>query len=277
MENLRETIKKHNFFYKKKFGQNFISDTNLLDSIVDGAGVDFSSVVVEIGAGGGTLTRALAKKAKKVIAFEIDQGLTGVLSDMTADCKNIELIFEDFLKYDFEQLEKKAGDSYLVVANLPYYITTPIIMRFIEQSKIFSKIIIMVQEEVARRLTAKENTPDYGAITAAIDVCCDTQIIKKVDRRMFYPVPNVDSAVVMITANRAKHSPKDMSVYKAAVKCAFLNRRKTLVNNIMQYFKLGRQAAEKLLTDTGIDLKARGETLSTATFVTLSDNLIEYL
>jgi len=275
MENLKEVLIRHGFSFKKCFGQNFISDSNLLKSIAALSDIDFESTVIEIGAGGGTLTREIAAAAKKVISFEIDYKLAPVLKDMTAEFTNIEFIFSDFLKYNLEELEEKAGDNYTVIANLPYYITTPIIMRFIEKAKHFKSLVIMVQEEVALRLTAKENTPDYGAITAAIDIVADAEILKRVNRNIFYPVPNVDSAVVKITSNKNKYNYRDLNTYKDTVKYSFMNRRKTLVNNLILGFKFSRAQAEALLISADIDLKARGETLSTLQFVRLSDKIYE--
>jgi 16S rRNA (adenine1518-N6/adenine1519-N6)-dimethyltransferase len=277
MENLKEVLIRHGFSFKKCFGQNFISDANLLKSIVTLADIDNNSTVVEIGAGGGTLTREIAAIAKNVISFEIDFKLKPVLKDMTADFNNIEFIFSDFLKYNLEELEDKAGENYTVIANLPYYITTPIIMRFIEKAKKFKCLIIMVQEEVALRLTAKENTPDYGAITAAIDICADAEIVKKVHRSIFYPIPNVDSAIVKITANNNKYDYLDLKTYKDTVKYAFLNRRKTLVNNLILNYNFTREQSENLLNSVNIDLKARGETLSTSMFVQLSNKIYKKL
>ena len=277
MVNLKEVLIKHGFSFKKCFGQNFISDVNLLKSIVELSDIDSNSTVVEIGAGGGTLTREIAAIAKNVISFEIDYKLKPVLKDMTDEFNNIEYIFGDFLKYNLDELEEKAGDNYTVIANLPYYITTPIIMRFIEKSKKFKCLIIMVQEEVALRLTAKENTPDYGAITAAIDICANAEIVKKVNRSIFYPIPNVDSAIVKITADTNKYKYADLKTYKDTVKYAFLNRRKTLVNNLILNYKFSRDVAEQLLISVNIDLKARGETLSTEMFVQLSNKIYEKL
>jgi len=277
MENLKEVLIKHGFSFKKCFGQNFISDSNLLKSIATLSDIDSESTVIEIGAGGGTLTREIAAVVKKVISFEIDYKLAPVLKDMTAEFINIEFIFSDFLKYNLEELEEKAGDNYTVIANLPYYITTPIIMRFIEKAKHFKSLVIMVQEEVALRLTAKENTPDYGAITAAIDIAADAEILKRVNRNIFYPVPNVDSAIVKITSNKNKYNYSDLKTYKDTVKYSFMNRRKTLVNNLILGFKFTRAQSEELLKAVDIDLKARGETLSTFQFVQLSDKIYELL
>ncbi len=261
MQDLRSVLTKHGFQFKKQFGQNFISDKNLLDSIVAASGVDENTVVVEIGCGAGTLTRALAEKAKRVYAFDVDVALKPVLAETLAGLDNVEVIFRDFTKVDLKELEEEIGE-YLVVANLPYYVTTPLVTKLLEESEKVQGISVMVQEEVAERFAAKENTPEYGAITAAIALKGTAKIVKRVSRNLFYPRPNVDSAVVKITFERGRLGTVDALAYRRTVKCAFLNRRKTLENNLVNYFKLGRDEAKEILTLAGVEEKARGETLS---------------
>lgn len=260
------------FGFKKKFGQNFITDKNLLASIVAQAGVSADDTVVEIGCGAGTLTKALAEVAKKVVSFEVDKSLQPVLSRTLAGVDNAEIVFKDFLKVNLEELENKTGD-YCVVANLPYYVTTPLIMKLLEEGKRVKSITVMVQEEVARRLCAKENTPDYGAITAVIALRASAQIIKKVPRTMFTPRPNVDSAVVKLTVQDGRLPVSDPELYKKTVHAAFLSRRKTLENNLINSFRLTREEAQNILNACGIDVKARGETLSPEAFASLSDEI----
>lgn len=260
------------FGFKKKFGQNFITDKNLLASIVAQAGVSADDTVVEIGCGAGTLTKALAEVAKKVVSFEVDKSLQPVLSRTLAGVDNAEIVFKDFLKVNLEELENKTGD-YCVVANLPYYVTTPLIMKLLEDGKRVKSITVMVQEEVARRLCAKENTPDYGAITAVIALRASAQIIKKVPRTMFTPRPNVDSAVVKLTVQDGRLPVSDPELYKKTVHAAFLSRRKTLENNLINSFRLTREEAQNILNACGIDVKARGETLSPEAFASLSDEI----
>lgn len=260
------------FGFKKKFGQNFITDKNLLASIVAQAGVSVDDTVVEIGCGAGTLTKALAEVAKKVVSFEVDKSLQPVLSRTLAGVDNAEIVFKDFLKVNLEELENKTGD-YCVVANLPYYVTTPLIMKLLEEGKRVKSITVMVQEEVARRLCAKENSPDYGAITAVIALRASAQIIKKVPRTMFTPRPNVDSAVVKLTVQDGRLSVSDPELYKKTVHSAFLSRRKTLENNLVNSFRLTREEAQNILNACGIDVKARGETLSPEAFASLSDEI----
>lgn len=271
-KDLKTVLAECGFGFKKKFGQNFITDKNLLASIVAQAGVSADDTVVEIGCGAGTLTKALAEVAKKVVSFEVDKSLQPVLSRTLAGVDNAEIVFKDFLKVNLEELENKTGD-YCVVANLPYYVTTPLIMKLLEDGKRVKSITVMVQEEVARRLCAKENTPDYGAITAVIALRASAQIIKKVPRTMFTPRPNVDSAVVKLTVQDGRLPVSDPELYKKTVHAAFLSRRKTLENNLINSFRLTREEAQNILNACGIDVKARGETLSPEAFASLSDEI----
>ncbi len=274
MSELKEILERHGFRFKKQFGQNFLSDTNLLDSIVVASGVTEQTTVVEIGCGAGTLTRALAKRAKKVYAFDVDTDLQPVLAETLAGFDNVEVIFRDFNKIDLAEFEKETG-AYTVVANLPYYITTPLVTKLLEESELAQGLSIMVQEEVAERFCATEDTPEYGAITAGIALKGTAKIIKRVPRTMFMPRPNVDSAVVKITFERGRVAVKSENAYRQTVKCAFLNRRKTLENNLVNFFKIDRARAKEVMAIAGIDEKARGETLSPERFAVLADALVD--
>ena len=273
MQELRSVLERHGFHFKKQFGQNFISDTNLLRSIVDASGITKETTVVEIGCGAGTLTRVLAEAAKKVYAFDIDRDLQPVLADTLAGLENVEVIFRDFNKLNLKEFEEEIGE-YTVVANLPYYITTPLVTKLLEESDKVQGLSIMVQEEVADRFCAKENTPEYGSITAAIALKGVAKIVKRVSRNMFYPRPNVDSAVVKIEFVRGRVEVKDERAYRQTVKCAFLNRRKTLENNLINSFNITREQAKAALTEACVDEKARGETLSPERLAKLSDVLL---
>ena len=273
-KSVKEILAENNFGFKKKFGQNFITDKNLLESIVSLAEVENGDTVIEIGCGAGTLTRALAGAAKRVIAFEIDTSLQPVLSQTLAGLENVEVVFRDFLKVDLKQMEDGL-DGYKVVANLPYYITTPLIMKLCEEAEKCQSLSVMVQEEVADRLCAKENTPEYGAITAAVALRAEAKIVKRVPRTAFMPRPNVDSAVVNLKIEDGRLPVKDKEIYKKVVRAAFLSRRKTLVNNLLVTFGLTRVEAEEVLKSVGIDIKARGETLSPKEFAALADALIK--
>lgn len=272
---VKKVLKDNNFSFKKNFGQNFLTDKTLLDEIVKGAGVDKDDAVLEIGVGAGTLTYSLSQKAEKVIGYEIDKSLKPVLEQTLADSLNVEIVFADALKTKIEQIENKMGKPYRLVSNLPYYITTPLIMKFITEAKNCVSITAMVQKEVALRLCAGEGSSEYGAITAGIDVVGDSEIIAYVDKTKFMPMPKVDSAVVNIVINKDKYDVKSMKKYRDVVRCAFSSRRKTLVNNLINAFPLTREQSENILNELNIDVKSRGETLSTEQFVQLANYLTE--
>ncbi len=275
MQDLKSILERHGFYFKKQFGQNFISDKNLLESIVSASGIDENTTVLEIGCGAGTLTRALAEKAKRVYAYDVDTSLQPVLAETLAGLENVEVIFRDFTKVNLKELDAEIG-PFTVVANLPYYVTTPLVTKLLEESEMVQGISIMVQEEVAERFCAKENTPEYGSITAAIALKGEAKIVKRVSRNLFYPRPNVDSAVVKITFDRGRVAVKDEKAYRQTVKCAFLNRRKTLENNLINCFSLTREQAKAVMASVGIDEKARGETLSPQRLANLADALLEH-
>lgn len=247
----------------------------MLSSIVAASGVTKETTVVEIGCGAGTLTRALAEQAKKVYAFDIDVDLKPVLAETLSGLDNVEVIFRDFNKINLKEFEEEIG-NYTVVANLPYYITTPLVTKLLEESEKVEGISVMVQEEVAERFAAKEDTPEYGAITAAIALKGVAKVVKRVSRNMFYPRPNVDSAVVKIDFERGRIQVKSEKAYRDTVRCAFLNRRKTLENNLINYYSLTREQAKEILQKAGVEEKARGETLSPERLALLSDIISEY-
>ena len=273
MEDLKTILSECGFGFKKQFGQNFITDKNLLASIVELSGVQSGDTIVEIGCGAGTLTRALAERAKRVAGFEVDKTLQPVLARTLAGLENTEVVFKDFLKVDLAEFERETGE-YKVVANLPYYITTPLIMKIVEEGKKCKSLSVMVQEEVANRLCAEAGTADYGAITAMIAPRADCRIIKRVPRTMFFPRPNVDSAVVKLDfVNKIEIYGN----YKKLVQAAFSSRRKTLENNLVNSFKLTREQAKAILSSSGIDEKARGETLSYVQFARLAEVIKGYI
>lgn len=268
---LKELIIKHDFHFNKKYGQNFISDNNLLDAIVSDAQITADDVVLEIGAGAGTLTKRLAKKAKKVVSYEIDKNLVGILHENLFEEDNVEIRFVDFMKEKTDVLVSEFANA-KVVANLPYYITTPVIMRLLEEG-IGQSITVMVQKEVADRLTSEPNSKDYSAITVKVKSLGGATVTRKVLRNMFYPVPNVDSAVIRIDRNPT-YRGKDEKFTDKVVKTSFLMRRKTLINNLVS---LGytKEELQSVLESLNVDSNARGETLSSDKFVELADKLLE--
>lgn len=273
-KNLRSALQGTGFSFKKKFGQNFISDETLLNRIVEGSGITDDSTVIEIGCGAGTLTRALAQKAKKVYGYEIDRSLQPVLARTLSGLENVEIIFQDFLRLRIDEIEKGLGE-YSVVANLPYYITTPLIMLFVENSKKCKSLTVMVQEEVAQRLCAEAGSRDYGAITASVALRGECSILEKVGRERFTPSPNVDSAVVKIDLCEKRLPVRNEELYKRVVKAAFSARRKTLVNNVINNFSVARATAEELLAACNFPIDVRGESLSPQDFALLTDAVEE--
>ncbi len=271
MEGSAEILKKYGFTFKKQFGQNFITDMNLLDAIVKDAGVDKTTAVLEIGTGAGTLTRALSAAAASVLSYEIDRTLQPVLAETLAGCDNAEVVFGDFMKEDLRKIEEELGD-YIVCANLPYYVTTPVVLRFIEEAERCRGITVMVQEEVAARFSAKENTPAYGAVTAAIARRGTCRVVRKIPRTLFTPRPNVDSALVRIDFEGG-FEVKSARAFRETVKIAFSSRRKTLENNLMNALHIPRDRAKELLRLADIPDGVRGETLSPRQLGALSDIL----
>ncbi len=271
MRSVSEVLKDNNFRFNKQFGQNFITDTNLLASMVQDANITNEDIVVEIGPGAGTLTREIAKVAKKVYAFEIDKNLIPVLNETLQDVLDkVEVIFKDIQKVSESELRQLLnGQSYKVVANLPYYITTPIIMKFLESDYKPQSITIMVQKEVADRLTSKANDPDFGAITLAINLEGEAVETRFVSRKMFMPPPNVDSAVVRIDI-LDKYKDIDKKKVKKVIKAAFCMRRKTLVNNLSNSFKISKDEIIKVLEQMSLDSKIRGEALDIDQYIKLS-------
>lgn len=271
--NLKKSLSDKGFQLKKKFGQNFLSDSDLLNEIVLKAGVDENTTVLEIGCGAGALTKVLAKKAKKVIGYEIDEKLKPILKENLEGIENVEIVFGDIMKERVSNVEKKIGGEYIMVANLPYYITTPIVTEFLEKSVNLKSMSIMVQEEVANRFSAKNGTAEYGAITVAIKLRGEAKIIERVGREKFTPIPNVDSAVVRIDIDKEKNKDVDLLKVRDAVRCGFSSRRKMLVNNLMNTFKINRERAERILKNSNIALTARGEILTAEEYIKLSTEI----
>lgn len=265
---VKQILKESGFRFNKQFGQNFLTDRALLDEIVADAGVD-GGTVLEIGAGAGTLTRQLSERADKVIAFEIDRNLDKILQLTLADCPNVKVVIGDIMRYKMADIEALCGAQFKLVANIPYYLTSPLIMTFVEQSANVQSMTLTVQKEVAERLSAEPSTKDYGAITVAVNAVANVTLTRVLPRELFYPAPNVDSAVVRIDIKRDKYDIADKALFRKTVKTAFAMRRKTLVNNLMVGFSVNRATAEAIILQMGLSPNCRGEELSVEQFVKL--------
>lgn len=267
---LSDILRASGFRFNKALGQNFIFDGNLLDAIVSDAGVTAEDTVVEIGTGAGTLTARLAARAKKVFSFEVDERLRPVLDISLKGAENVEVVFRDIMKMKDDELLEMIGGEFKVVANLPYYITTPLIMRFAESTLPVRSLTVMVQKEVADRLTAEVGSADYAAVTLAVKVFGDAAVTRIVDRHMFRPAPNVDSAVVRVDRVPGRLDGADEKLVRKLVRAAFAMRRKTLVNNLAASFGMPKQQATDLVTACGFPADVRGERLSLDDFIRLS-------
>lgn len=245
------------FNFKKKFGQNFLTDRNLLDSIVALSGIDENSVVLEIGPGAGALTYSIAKVAKKVVSFEIDTELKEILEENLKDFNNSTIIFKDFMKTSEEEIEGIVGTKYCVIANLPYYITSPILFKLFESKTPPESITIMVQKEYGERMVAKANTSEYSALSVLCAFLGEAKIVKNVSRKMFNPSPKVDSCIVNFKFNKNKYDEK----FAKFIKDCFSMRRKTLVNNLSHSSGLEKSEIVKKLNSCGISESVRAETL----------------
>lgn len=279
-KSVREEMAANGLKFNKAFGQNFLKDDEVLFKIVEAANLKQDDCVLEIGPGMGALTRELAKKAEKVVAVEIDRGLIEPLKEKLADFENVEIINEDILRVDLKKLfeEKFRNKTVKVVANLPYYITTPIIMRLLEEKTGICDIVIMIQKEVAERLVATAGSKAYGAISVAVNYYSRPEKIVEVPPHAFVPQPKVWSEVVKLSVYpEPKVKVKNEDMFFALVKGAFGQRRKTLVNAAGNYppLKTDKETVRQALLKMGINENARGETLSIEQFAELSDLLFE--
>lgn len=265
-------LKKHGFSFSKKYGQNFITDYNLLRAIVSDAGVTRDDTALEIGAGAGTLTRALAESAGRVVAFEIDPSLSPVLDESLAGLNNVEVIMDDVTKWTDAELDDLTGSDYKVVANLPYYITTPLLFTFLERENKPSSVTVMVQKEVAERICATPEKGDYGALSVAVALRGKASITRIVKRDCFTPAPNVDSAVIRIDLDPA--APTDRSLYELVAK-SFAMKRKTLVNNLSAGYAILKPFAAELLVSLGFSPTVRAEQLAPSDFIRLDKAIKE--
>lgn len=273
---IKTTLKAHNFRFKKKFGQNFITDPALLKKIAHVVPLDKETVVLEIGAGAGTLTVALAERAKEVVAIEIDKTLLPILKEVTV-ARPIQIVEADALKLDLDKLikEKTGADTYKIVANLPYYITTPLIMQALEEAHGASDIVIMVQKEVSDRLRAEKGSKAYGAISVMAQYLSEVKEAFFVSRKAFMPSPEVDSAVLYLKRYDTKPVvAKDETVFRKVVKASFGQRRKTL-KNALKPLGFASEVLDRVLEQADIAPSLRGEALGVADFVRLADAFYE--
>ncbi len=275
----REVLAKHGISAKKSLGQNFLTDGNILRRIVEAAHLNKQKGVLEIGPGIGALTQYLADEAGRVVALEIDQRLLPVLEETVGQQEHVEVVHGDVLKVDLHTLFAEAFSSVSsvsVVANLPYYITTPIVMKLLEEELPLEHIVIMIQREVAERMTASPGGKEYGSLSIAVQYYCEAELVTVVPRTVFVPQPNIDSAVIRLT--RRTVPPVDVAdsqQFFATVRAAFTQRRKTIYNNLRSAFpkEAGAHDMKEVLLASGIEPSRRAETLSMEEFARLSDRL----
>lgn len=273
-------MERYGFNFKKGFGQNFLIDSNILENIADAAGITEEDTVLEVGPGFGALTQVVAERAKKVIALEIDTKLIPILAETLGDYDNVEIINMDVLKCNIDELskEKNDGKPFKVVANLPYYITTPIIMDMLEKSSSVESMTVMVQKEVAERMQAGPRNSDYGALSIAVQFYSEANIDMIVPPSCFMPRPKVASAVITL---KLREKPAvdvcDKDLYFKLVKCAFGQRRKTLLNTLINQggFNLSKEEMTSVINSAGLDEKIRGEAMSLEDFARLTEKIYE--
>ncbi|MGG0739915.1 16S rRNA (adenine(1518)-N(6)/adenine(1519)-N(6))-dimethyltransferase RsmA [Niallia taxi] len=275
-------LEKYGFSFKKSLGQNFLIDTNILRNIVDHAELSESSGAIEVGPGIGALTEQLAKRAKKVVAYEIDQRLLPILSETLEPYPNAQVIHSDVLKANVKEMieQEFAGiDDIMLVANLPYYVTTPIIMKILEENLPLRGIVVMLQKEVADRISAKPSTKEYGSLSIAIQYYTVPEVVMIVPKTVFVPQPNVDSAVIRLTIRQKPLvEVRSEEFFFRVTRASFAQRRKTILNNLTSQLDNGKEKKEAILSalqTAGIEPSRRGESLSIEEFAALSDALYD--
>ena len=277
----KKIVEKYGFSFKKNFGQNFLVDERVLGKIVSSAEISKDDVVIEVGPGIGTLTQALAKEAYKVVAVEIDTTLVPILGELLSDFDNIEIINEDILKVDVNAIAEKYPDKKIkMVANLPYYITTPIIMNVLENHIPVESITVMIQKEVAYRMKAQPSTKDYGSLSLAVQYYCEPYLVANVPQNCFMPRPNVDSAVIKLTVmDKPKVQVNNEKFMFEFIKAAFSQRRKTLVNCIFSsgLLTLSKDEIGKMLNGLGYYERVRGESLTLEDYGKITDEAEKYI
>jgi 16S rRNA (adenine1518-N6/adenine1519-N6)-dimethyltransferase len=264
-------LEQKRFVFKKKYGQNFIIDENIINAIINKSAIDKETLVIEIGPGSGALTIKLAETAKNVLCYEIDTSLREILSDVLKDCKNVEIIYDDFLKRNvLLDIKKYKYNSLYVVANLPYYITTPIIVKLIEDNIDVKKIVVMVQKEVGNRFRAKPGSRDYNSLSVFLNYFYDVKKIMDVSKNVFMPKPNVDSIVVEFNKKEKNLSIKNKELFFKLIRDSFRQKRKTIKNNLKGY---DLEKVEKILKKHNLSLSSRAERISTEIFAEIANYL----
>lgn len=276
---INEIRGKHGFKNSKSLGQNFLTDKNIIDQIIDGADIGPDDLVIEIGPGLGVITYEAAQKAKKVIAVEIDQNLIPILKETLAECPNVEVINQDILKTDVNEIikaeQEKGIKGVKVIGNLPYYITTPIIMKLLEDGIEADSITVMMQKEVADRIKSAPGKKTYGAISVAVQYYCSVETVTNVPRDVFIPQPNVDSAVLRLDIRKEKTVELlDKDIFFQCVKAGFGQRRKTLLNSITGVEGVNKEIAKDALEACGIEVSRRAETLDLNEFAALANEIL---
>ena len=268
---MQELLNKNSFYFKKNFGQNFIIDENIIRNIITASEIDEDTLVIEIGPGAGSLTYFLCQVARQVLCYEIDDRLKSILETNLESFNNVDIKFADFLKCDVrEDIKNYNYKKLYVVANLPYYITTPIIVKLIEDRICVDKMVLMVQKEVGDRFKAKPGSRDYGSLSIFINYYYDVKKVLDVSKNVFIPKPNVDSIVVLFTKKDKKIELKDKDLFFKLIRDSFKQKRKTLRNNLKDY---DLDVISKVLSDYGYDLSVRAENLSIEVFACIANAL----
>lgn len=272
----RDVVKKYNFKFTKSLGQNFLIDDTVLEDIVSGAEVGREDFIIEIGPGVGTLTRELLKKAKKVCAIELDYDLLSILNEELKEFDNFQLIHKDALKVDFNEVIG-TEESVKVVANLPYYVTTPIIAKLLKENYKFKSLTIMIQKEVAERIAAEPGGKDYGALSILVQYYCNTKVLRKVPPTSFIPQPKVESTVIRLDRlEKPRVQVKDEELFFKVARQSFNMRRKTLRNAVKSLGIIDSDKIDEAFEAVGINPGRRGETLSIEEFAALADSIYNF-